>query len=175
MNHEKLGVYREFRNPNILFHLAISTQEFPMSFTRSQPFAQPETISAFALSTEGSSGKPNPAPAALRGSRNTPSVLLLPQSTTVSVGIVNDSVTLNREKHLVQLMLTHAAHTLLWQTQNTQYILSFSRISSSVILDFFLCRSVFLYRVFVLEFSGWGVVASLAGAGAAAGSITERV
>lgn len=35
MNHEKLGVQREFRNPNILFHLAISTQEFPKSFTRS--------------------------------------------------------------------------------------------------------------------------------------------
>lgn len=70
-------------------------------------------------------------------------------------------------------MLTHAGNAL--QTQNTQYILSFSRISSSVILDFFRCLSVFLYRVFVLEFSGWGVVASLAGAGAAAGSMTERV
>lgn len=72
-------------------------------------------------------------------------------------------------------VLRHTYSTLLYQARNTGYILSFSRISSSVILDFFRCRSVFLYKVLVFEFSGWGVLASLAGAGAAAGSITERV
>ena len=54
--------------------------------------------------------------------------------------------------------------------------LSFSRISSSVILDFFLCRSVFLYKVLELAFSAEGGVTSLFGAaGEAIDSTTERV
>ena len=54
--------------------------------------------------------------------------------------------------------------------------LSFSRISSSVILDVFLCRSVFLYKVLELAFSAEGGVTSLFGAaGEAIDSTTERV
>lgn len=79
------------------------------------------------------------------------------------------------DEHLVPITPRYAQSMLLYRTTNAGYVRSFSRISSSVILDFFRCRSVFLYKVFVFEFSGWGVVASLAGAGAAAGSMTERV
>lgn len=61
-----------------------------------------------------------------------------------------------------------------WQQIN--HSLSFSRISSSVILDFFLCLSVFLYKVLELAFSAEGGVTSLFGAaGEAMDSTTERV
>lgn len=73
MTAEQLGVQREFRNPNILFHLATR------SFTSSQSSAQAETSSALPSAPEEAEAN-QPVPAASEAG-GTPRVLTRPPST----------------------------------------------------------------------------------------------
>lgn len=173
MTAEKSTISGELKKPNTLFSPA-HRRSLGHSLGHCPLLCQKQSL-VLPLAKKGAQA--NPAQLLLPSeAAGIPRELSLPLSTvTVGAGSRKWHCDMSWGWTFGAATLRRAYRTLLYQTRNTEYVRSFSRISSSVILDFFRCRSVFLYKVFVFEFSGWGVVASLAGAGAAAGSITERV